>query len=188
MNFFETYYKRIIKQDLINKYVFTNNKNLPKLKKITLNVGCKNFSIQKFATTMLALEMICLKKTTITSSKKPNIILKIQKGQPAGCRVELKNKDIYLFLTKLNLEILPRLQNFSGFTIQKQFFNFFFQIQGNKIRLKEFEKQYPLFANLPTLDINIATNTKNPKEILFLAKSIKLPVINKTIRISGREV
>jgi large subunit ribosomal protein L5 len=179
MNFFETYYEQIIKQDLVNKFIFTNNNNIPKIKKITLNFGCKNFSIQKFATTMLALEMICLKKTAITTAKKPNVILKIQKGQPAGCRVELRNKEIYSFLTRLNLEILPRLQNFSGFKVQKQLSNVFFQIPGNKIRLKEFEKQYPLFANLPTLDINISINSKNYKEILFLAKSFKLPIINK---------
>ena len=126
MHFLKTYYRRIIKQDLTNKFIFNNNKNLPKLKKIILNFGCKNFSIQKFATTMLALEMICLKKTAITTSKKPNLILKIQKGQPAGCRVELKNKEIYDFLTRLTLEILPKFKNFPGLKVEQNFSNFFF--------------------------------------------------------------
>jgi large subunit ribosomal protein L5 len=181
MNFFETYYKRIIKQDLTNKFTFHNNKSITKLKKITLNFGCKNFSIQKFATTMLALEMIALKKSALTTAKNPNVLLKIQKGQPAGCKIELKNKEIYPFLTKLNLEILPKLKNFPGFRIERQFSNFFFQIQSNKIMIKEFESQYPLFANLPALDINVTTNSKNYKKILFLAKSVKLPFfIRKT--------
>ena len=43
--------------------------------------------------------------------------------------------------------------------------------------LKEFENQYPLFADLPTLDIHISVNSKNKEKISFLAKSIKLPVI-----------
>ena len=179
MNIFKTYYKQIIKQDLINKFIFTNNKKIPKLKKITLNFSCKNLSIQKFGITMLALEIISLKKGTITITKKPNVILKIQKGSPAGCKVELKNHQIYTFLTKLNLEIIPKLKNFRGFHVEKQIFNFFFQIPGSEIKLKEFENQYPLFSNLPTLDINIFTTTKNPKELIFLAKSIKLPFDQK---------
>ena len=179
MNFFENYYKRIIRQDLANKFRFDNNKNIPKLKKITLNFGCKNLSIQKFAVTMLALEIVALKKGAITTTRKPNVVLKIQKGQPAGCKVELKNSQIYKFLTRLNIEILPKLKNFREFQLNHQMFNFFFQIPGNEIILKEFENHYPLFSNLPTLDINILTNTKNGKEILFLAKTIKLPFYKK---------
>ena len=174
MNFFKKYYTRIIKQDLINKFIFANNNKVPKLKKITLNFGCKNISIQKFATTMLALELISLKKSTITVTKKPNVILKIQKGQPAGCKVELKNDQIFTFLTKLHLEIMPKFKNFNGFKIEKQIYNFFFQIPGNEIRLKEFENQYPLFSTLPVLDVNIFTTTKNSKELIFIAKAIKL--------------
>ena len=128
---------------------------------------------------MLSLEMISLKKGTITITKKPNVILKIQKGQPAGCKVKLKNQQMYLFLTKLHLEIIPKLKNFKGFSVEKQIFNFFFQIPSNEIALKEFENQYPLFSNLPILDINIFTTTKNPKELIFLAKTIKLPFHQK---------
>ena len=175
MNLFQIYYKQIIKQDLTNKFIFSNNKKIPKLKKITLNFGCKNMTIQKFTTTMLALEIISLKKGAITTTKKPNVILKIQKGQPTGCKVNLKGHQIYLFLTKLYLEIIPKLKNFRGFKIEKQVFNFFFQIPTNEIVLKEFEEQYPLFSNLPSLDVNILTTTSNPKELIFLAKAMKLP-------------
>lgn len=180
MSFLENYYKRIIRQDLTNKFTFAHNKDLPKLKKITLNFGCKNFSSQKFAITILALEVIALKKGTITATRKPNVTLKIQKGQPAGCKVELKNHQIYPFLTRLNIEILPKLKNFRRFKLEEQTFNFFFQIPGNEITLKEFENHYPLFSNLPALDINILTNTKNTGKMLFLAKAMKLPLYKKT--------
>jgi large subunit ribosomal protein L5 len=180
MNFFENYYKKIIRQDLTNKFIFDNDKNIPKLTKVTLNFGCTNLSIQKFAVTMLALEIIALKKCTITTTRKPNVIFKIQKGQPAGCKVELKNSQIYAFLTRLNIEILPKLKNFRKFQLSCQTNNFFFQVAGDEIILKEFENHYPLFSNLPTLDINILTNTKNDKEIFFLAKAIKLPFYKKT--------
>lgn len=179
MNFFENYYKKIIRQDLANKFTFHKNTEIPKLKKITLNLGCKNLSLQKFAITILALEIISLKKGTITTTRKPNVILKIQKGQPAGCKVELGTQQIYSFLTRLNIEILPKLKNFHKFNLETQEFNFFFQIPGNSIILKEFENHYPLFSDLPALDINILTNTKNTKEILFLAKALKFPFSKK---------
>lgn len=175
MNFFTTYYKQIIKQDLINKFKYKNNKTIPKILKITLNFGCKNFTIQKLATAMLALEIISFKKSTITYAKTPNMLLKIQKGQPSGCKVTLQKKEMFSFITRLTIDILPKLKNFSGFKLKQQSYNFVFQIPENKITISEFEKHYPLFANLPTLDISIQTNSENSEEILFLAKSIKLP-------------
>ena len=178
MNFLKIYNQRILKQDLVNKFSFRNSKNFPELKKITLNFGCKSFTVQKFAVTMLALELISLKKGTITAAKKPNLLLKIQKGQPAGCKVELKKKEIYVFLTKVSLEILPKLKHFSGFKLENQLSNFFFHIPGNKLILREFENLYPLFINLPALDVNISTNSTNYKKNLFMVKSFKLPLFS----------
>lgn len=176
MNFFKTYQKKILKQDLINKFPFKNSKNLPELKKITLNFGCKSFTVQKFAVTTLALELITFKKGTITTARNPNLLLKIQKGQPAGCKVELRTKEIYIFLTKVSLEILPKLKHFSGLKLEKQLSNFFFQIPGNKLVLREFEDSYPMFTSLPTLDVNISTNSTSYKKNLFIVKAFKLPL------------
>lgn len=175
MNFLKTYYEQIIKFDITNKFKLTNNTNVTKIKKITLNFGCKNFSIQKFATTILALEMIATKKARITTAKNPNLLLKIQKGQPSGCKVILKNKEIYAFLTKLHLEILPKLKNFEEFNIGIQSSSFSFRIPSDKIMLKEFENHYPLFANLPNLDVHISTSAQSFEELLFLIKSFKFP-------------
>ena len=176
MNLLKNYYTKIIKQDFINKFKTPNNTKIPKLKKITLNFGCKNFSIQKFATTMLALEIITTKKALTTTSKKQNILLKIQKGQPAGGKVELENNEIHFFINKLNLEILPKFRNFSGFNIKDRKHNFHCQLPKNSIKLYELETQDPLFADLPTLDINVSTNSKNTKKLLFFIKSMKLSI------------
>ena len=100
-NSIEIFNKKIIKHDLINKFNYTNIQKIPKIQKLTLNFGCKNFNIQKFATTLLALEIIASKKGGLTIAKKANILLKIQKGQPAGCKVTLRKKDIHSFLNKI---------------------------------------------------------------------------------------
>jgi large subunit ribosomal protein L5 len=179
MHLFKDLNEKIIKHDLINKYIYKNTKNLPKLKNITLNFGCNNFNIQKFAITLLALEIITSKKGSLTASNSANVLLKIQKGQPAGCKVTLEKKDIYKFLDKLIIENLPRLQNFSGFKIKIKTSTVSFKLSNKEISLQELNNQYPLFENLPYLDINISTTAKSHKEILFLLKSIKIPIYEK---------
>lgn len=176
MHFLRYYNQRIIKHDLINKFKYNRINNIPRLKKIVLNFGCKNFNIQKFATTLLALEIITTKKATLTTAKNANVLLKIQKGHPAGCKVVLREKEIYGFLIRLFLEILPKLKNFSGFKFKKKDGSFSFKLLNNQIPLQEFEEQYPLFASLPDLDVHISTNSKDQKELLFLIKSLKFPI------------
>jgi large subunit ribosomal protein L5 len=90
MHLLNIFNNKIIKHDLVNKYHYKNLQNLPKLKKITLNFNCTNFNTQKFATTLLALEIITAKKGSLTTAKVPNVLLKIQKGQPVGCKITLK--------------------------------------------------------------------------------------------------
>lgn len=175
----ENYNERIIKHDLLNKFKYSNVKSIPNLNKITLNFGCKNFNIQKFATTFLALEIITKKRSTLTLAKNANVFLKVQKGQPAGCKVVLKKKEVYVFLTKLFLEILPRIKNFKGFNIQIETSCFFFKLLNNEILLKEFEEHYPLFADLPNLDVHISTDASHREELIFLIKSIKFPQLKK---------
>jgi large subunit ribosomal protein L5 len=176
MHFFKYYNKKIIKHDLINKFNYGNTNKVPKLKKIILNFGCKSFKIQQFATTLLALEILATKKSTLTVAKNANVLLKIQKGHAAGCKVILREKEIYNFLTRLFLEILPKLKNFTGFKLKTKTSSFSFKLLSNEILLQEFEEQYPLFANLPDLDIHISTNSKTQKELSFLIKSLKFPV------------
>lgn len=177
MQFFKNFSNKTIKQDLVNKYRYQNIKSLPKLKKITLNFGdCTNFNIQKFATTLLALEILTSKKSSITVSKSPNILLKIQKGQPAGCKVILKKKNIYMFLSKLIVEILPKLTNFSSFNVKANISTLSFKLLNKEIVLQEFDNQYPLFTSLPHLDIQILTTAQSSEELLFMLKSIKLPI------------
>ena len=179
MNFLKTLEHKIIKHDLINKYQYKNINELPKLEKIILSFSCTTFNIQKFATTILALEMIASKKSSVTTSKAANIFLKIQKGQPAGCKVVLKKKYMYKFLEKLILEILPKLTNFSGFKVQTKVSTLSFKLLSRELLLKELDNQYPLFDNLPVLDIHIITTAKNSKECLFLAKTLKIPLQGK---------
>lgn len=193
MDFSQSCTKKIIKYDFINKFLYKNVKFVLKLKGITLNFGCKNFDTQKFTATLLALEVLTLKKTTLSISRNPNVLLKIQKGQPAGCKVNVGGNDIDSLLIKLHLEILPKLKKTLKLKDQMKISTFSFKFLRNEIVLQELEDQYPLFLNLPSLDINVLTNSKNHKELVFLIESMKLSFFkrelsSKNFWISGREV
>lgn len=125
MHFLEHYYEKIIKQDLINKFNYKTINKLPKIKKIILNFGCQNFSIQKIAKTLLAMELITNKKSIITVAQNSNILLKIQKGYPAGCKIVLTKNNMYKFLAKLLIEISPKIKDFSNLKINIKKYIFF---------------------------------------------------------------
>lgn len=173
MNFVKYFYNSVLKYDLINKFNYNKTKKLPKLKKIILNFGCKNTKLKNLAASILALELICSKKSTLTKTNKPNLFLKIRKGNPVGCKVVLKNQKMFDFLTITLNEIFPKEKKLIKLNkktlIQKNFFSY--EIH-NKFNFNELEKHYYLFNDLEKLDITIVFNVKN--EIFFLLKSFKL--------------
>lgn len=177
MNILENYYKKVIKYDLINKFHYTNLKDLPELKKIVLNFGCKNFEIKNIASALLSLELITTKRGSLTKARRPNVLLKIRKGYPVGCLVILKKTKMYNFFFKLLTEIFPNLKVFTGISVKKKIekTSFSFTLK-DLISFKELEKQFYLFINLPPLNITLITNSQTQEELLYLLNSFKLPL------------
>lgn len=176
MNFIEHYYKKTIKYDFINKFNYNNLKEIPKFKKIILNFGCQNFSLQKFAITLFSLELLAKKQGRITLHKNANVLLKIQKGAPSGCQVIVTKSLMYDFLTKLLVEIFPKIKNFSELKLTIIDHTFSYKFLSNTLVLTELQEYYPIFNNLPHLNCTIITTAKNYKELIFLIKSFNLPI------------
>ena len=177
MHFLEYYYVNIIKYDLINRFNYQNVKNIPKLKKIILNFGCKTFELKMLATSLLSLQLISARKGMLTVSKQPNIILKIRKGNPVGCKVVLVKTLMYTFLAKLFLEALPRLKNKISLkkVLYKNTLTYNFE---NVLIFKELEKNYLFFSQLKDLQVTFVTNTFTNEELFFLLNSFKFPTKN----------
>ena len=176
MNLLENYYKQVIKYDLINKFFYSQLKDIPELKKIILNFGCKSFEIKNIASSLLSLELITTKQGTITKSKRANLLLKIRKGYPVGCIVVLTKSKMYQFFFKLLTEVFPNLKDFKGITVSKNLKHKSFSLTlFDLINFKELEKQFYLFTNLPPLNIILVTNTKTRKELMYLLNSFKMP-------------
>lgn len=174
----ENYYKQVIKYDLINKFFYNQLKDIPELKKIILNFGCKSFEIKNIAASLLSLELITTRKGIITKSKRANILLKIRKGYPVGCIVILTKGEMYQFFFKLLTEVFPNLKDFKGIKASKNLKNKSFSLTLlDLINFKELEKQFYLFTNLPPLNIILVTNTKTRKELMYLLNSFKIPFV-----------
>jgi large subunit ribosomal protein L5 len=180
MNFLKYYYQKIIKYDFINKFPTNGDLNsIPKLTQIILNFGCMNSEVTKLLATSLFLELITSKNVKITSSKKANIVIKIKKGYPTGCKITLKEKLMYQFLYKLLTEIFPKIKNFKQLSInsKKHKKSISYSIEEILLIFSELKEHYHIFSNkIPKLDIAIITNTKSQKEFIYLLKSFKIPI------------
>jgi large subunit ribosomal protein L5 len=176
MHLLEKFYTKTLKYELINKFRYTNTKNLPRLKKIILNFGCKTADIKQLASCLLAIELITNQKGTFTTTKHSNILLKIRKGNPTGCKVTLQNFNLFNFLYKILLEIFPKLKSFKGFIVNKKIKKKTFSYELHEtFSFTELENHYYLFNNLPKLDLTIIMSSTNKNELLYLLKSFQLP-------------
>lgn len=178
MNILENYYQKVVRYDLINKFSYTHLGEVPKLKKIILNFGCKSVEIRNLASALLSLELITTKQGSLTTSQRSNMLLKIRKGNPTGCTVKLQKDKMYIFLLKLLTEVFPNLKDFQGLSASNKLGNTSFSFTlKDLINFKELEKQFYLFINLPPLNITLVTNTRSKTELLYLLRSFKLPIL-----------
>lgn len=179
MRFLEKFYNKTIKYELNNKFHYAKVESLPGLKKIILNFGCQTADMRRLSSSLLALEIIANQKGHMTKTNFSNILFKVRKGNPTGCKITLYKLQMFNFFTKLLFEILPTLKTFSGLILQKK-------IQKNAFSFKlyemftfnELENNYFIFNNLPVLNITITTNSKTKQELIFLLKSFQLPFKN----------
>jgi large subunit ribosomal protein L5 len=109
------------KLDFLTKFNIINNLDYRKIFKISLNFGFKNinFDKKKMIPFFMILELISNQKSYINFSKKNVLSIKIKKGIITGCKVTLRNTNLYKFLDVLLLS-LPRYENFKGFFLQKK--------------------------------------------------------------------
>lgn len=179
MHFLENFYNKTVKYELINKFSYNSSKNLPKLKKIILNFGCKTADIKQLAASLLALELITSQKGIMTATKYSNINFKIRKGNPTGCKVSLSKFQTYAFLSKMLIEIFPKLKNFYGFShTKKAIKNIFSYELKETFSFSELESNFYLFNNIPKLNITLITNANTIHELMFLLKAFQLAFKN----------
>ncbi len=169
-------YNNEIKEDLKTKLGFKNIFEVPKLRKIIINMGIgEGKDDSKLIDKALEdLTLISGQKAVKTISKKAISGFKIRAGMPLGVKVTLRNKIMYEFLDRLINIAIPRIRDFRGLN------NKSFDGKGNfSMGVKEHvifpEINFDKVEKIRGMDITICTSAKNNNEAIELLKSFNMP-------------
>ena len=171
----EHYREKIVPQ-LMEKFGYQTVMQVPRIEKITLNMGVGEAvgdkKVMDFA--VGDMEKIAGQKAIVTKAKKSVAGFKIRDGWPVGCKVTLRRDRMYEFLDRLINIAIPRIRDFRGLNAKS------FDGRGNySMGVKEQiifpEVEYDKVDALRGLDITITTTAKSDEECRALLDSFSFP-------------
>ena len=174
-----TYEKEIITK-LMSKLSLKNKHDVPKLVKITLNMGLGEDASdgKKLKACSDDMALIAGQKPVITKFKKSISNFKTRKGSNAGVKVTLRSQRMYEFIDRLVNIALPRIKDFRGLSskgIDKSN-NYSF---GIKEHIVFPEVNFDKVEKIRGLDITIVTSSKSKKGTFELLKEFNFPITEK---------
>ena len=169
------YYRENVFKALMDKYGYKNVMQVPKLEKITINMGLgeakENAKIMEMAVAELAL--IKGQKPVITKAKKSIANFKVRQGMPVGAKVTLRDDNMYEFADKFFNIALPRVRDFKG--VSKNAFdgrgNY---SMGIKEQLIFPEIEYDKIDKINGMNIVFTTSAKTDEEAATLLSLLGL--------------
>ena len=171
-----TAYDERIVQAMTEKFGYKNRLEVPKLEKITLNMGVGEASQdkKKVQTAAAEMELISGQKPVITKAKKSIAQFKLREGMPIGCKVTLRRERMYEFLDRLITVAMPRIRDFRGLNPKS------FDGRGNyAMGLKEQiifpEISYDQIEKVRGMDIIVTTTAKTDDEARELLRLFGFP-------------
>ena len=176
MNTFNEYYRDNVVPNLMDQLKYTSPMEVPRLKKITLNMGLGSAVNDKklLETGVEELTQISGQKAVYTYAKKSIANFKLREGMPIGCKVTLRKEKMYDFFEKLIKISLPRVRDFRGLS-QKSFDGRGNYTLGIKEHIIFPEIDFDRIDKIKGLDITITTTAKNDQEALELFKQFNFP-------------
>jgi large subunit ribosomal protein L5 len=175
----QTYYREKVVPDLMAKFGFKSVMQVPRLQKITLNMGVSEAVADKkvMDNAVGDLTKIAGQKPVVTKSKKPIAGFKIRENVPIGCMVTLRGVRMYEFLDRFVTIALPRVRDFRGISGRA------FDGRGNyNIGVKEQiifpEIDYDKVDALRGLNISITTSAQTDDECKALLTAFRFPFKN----------
>jgi large subunit ribosomal protein L5 len=172
-------YKDKIVAELTGKFGYTSVMEVPRLTKITLNMGLSEAVADKkiIEHAVGDLTKIAGQKPVITKARKAIAGFKIREGYPIGTMVTLRGARMYEFLDRFITVALPRVRDFRGVSGRS------FDGRGNyNIGVKEQiifpEIEYDKIDALRGMNISITTTAKTDDEAKALLAAFKFPFRN----------
>ena len=176
MSRLQTYYKETVVPRLMEQLRFKNVMQVPRVTKITLNMGVGEAVADKKVMDRATadLELIAGQKPIVTMARRSVASFKIRDGWPVGCKVTLRRERMYEFLDRLVNIAMPRIRDFRGLN-RKSFDGRGNYSVGVKEQIMFPEIDYDKIDAIRGLDITITTNAKNDEEALALLKAFNFP-------------
>jgi large subunit ribosomal protein L5 len=175
----QKHYRETIVPDLVKKLGYKSVMQVPRITKITLNMGVSEaVSDKKVMDSAVGdLTKIAGQKPVVTKSKKAIAAFKIRDNVPIGCMVTLRGVQMYEFLDRFVTIALPRVRDFRGISGRA------FDGRGNyNVGVKEQiifpEVDYDKVDALRGLNISITTTAKSDDECKALLTAFKFPFKN----------
>lgn len=169
-------YSKKIRTDLQKQFGYTNPMQVPKLVKISVNMGVGEGVSNGGAVTQAAEEMALItgQKPVITKSRKAEAVFKLRENLPIGVKVTLRNDQMYEFLDRLVNIALPRVRDFRGLN-PKSFDSFGNYSLGLTEHIVFPEVDYDKIGEMRGMDITLVTTAKNKEEGLALLQGFNMP-------------
>ena len=175
----QQFYREKIVPDMVALFGYKSVMEVPRLTKITLNMGVSEAVSDKkvMEHAVSDLTKIAGQKPVVTMSRKPIAGFKIRENMPIGCMVTLRGATMFEFLDRFVTISLPRVRDFRGISGRS------FDGRGNyNVGVKEQiifpEIEYDKIDAIRGLNISITTSAKTDDEAKALLAAFKFPFKN----------
>lgn len=179
MSQLKEFYDKEAVPKLIETFKYKNIMEVPRLKKVVLNMGLGEAiqNIKLLDSASEELQIIAGQHPVITRAKKSIAAFKLREGMPIGCMVTLRRSRMYDFVYKLVNAALPRVRDFRGISGKA------FDGRGNySLGIKEQiifpEVDYDKIDRIKGLNISIVTSAKTDEEGKELLRLLGMPFRN----------
>lgn len=173
----QDYYRKEVISQLMERLKLTNPMAVPRISKITLNmgVGAALTDRKVLEHAMSDMSRIAGQKPILCNARRSVATFKVRAGFPIGCKVTLRRERMYEFLDRLISVAIPRIRDFRGLSGRS------FDGRGNfsmgvseQIIFPEID--YDQVDTIRGLDITITTTAKNNQEGRALLESFSFPL------------
>jgi len=182
-------YRKHIVPELIKRFSYKNVMQVPRLEKITINVGVGQATQDPklLDAVVKDLELIVAQKVVTTKARKAISNFKLREGIPIGARVTLRREHMYEFMDRFISIAVPRIRDFRGFSDRS------FDGRGNyAIGVKEHiifpEIDVDKVTKIFGMDINFVTTASTDQEAYELLKAFGMPFVKRQEIIEQKNV
>ncbi|MDA9918343.1 50S ribosomal protein L5 [Erythrobacter sp.] len=161
---------------MTEKFGYKNRMQVPRIEKITLNMGVGEASQdkKKVATAAEEMALIAGQKPVITKAKKSIAQFKLREGMPIGCKVTMRRERMYEFVDRLVTIAMPRIRDFRGLN-PKSFDGRGNYAMGLKEQIVFPEISYDKIDQVRGMDIIVTTTANTDDEARELLRLFGFP-------------